>query len=616
MATSSTSHRRWASALILAAITVTTSSFPLRPNDRVATSPSRSHAAAVPLRSSPNVDNGSSNSNNIGVNGSRRNRRKQRLPDNNLYETLGANSAMSRSAIKQRYIALAKETHPDASNNSNGGLVDAADRFNEIAQAWTILSDEKTRRTYDRELAANDFKNDVVKKAGEVAREYGPTARKFYDDYAIPFLRRTTATTLAGWSAVTEVTSEVVSERERENNGVETARDEELNGNNDNNKLSGVTLSEVVKEVSEMERTNVGAGGLEDFGRAFQRVVEAGQNASRQIDGMELQEKSAELRTRADITRTESMEVLERLTDIKSERLRLTFHTSSANFTSTDAIQYLDGFAHGMSSDEVTLMQRMTFKHPIRQDIEAFNVAELDADRRAQEKTELDAELLMRQRAFVEAENNARAAIEAEERARKMLEDAQKQVTESQKMIFEAHKSIRDIDGTVKKADQELTKANTMLKRKRDVVRRELKRKADKVEESMFDQVDNGKVRLNPQFDRSSSMNVMGFEKQSIATIDALMKDEQQIEGEFLRLVEKASRLVSRSERLRLRSEEMIGKQHTMENPQTQHNMENAQTSSNQAVVNAGDAMFDGVSEAMMDAAQISNIARRNAKMY
>ena len=69
----------------------------------------------------------------------------------------------------------------------------------------------------------------------------------------------------------------------------------ELNGNT----LSGVTLSEVVKEVSEMERTNAGAGdALEDFGKAFQRVFEAGRNATRQIDGMEFQEKSLELRMR------------------------------------------------------------------------------------------------------------------------------------------------------------------------------------------------------------------------------------------------------------------------------------------------------------------------------
>ena len=254
-------------------------------------------------------------------------------------------------------------------------------------------------------MAAQDFKDDVIKKAGEVAREYGPTARKFYEEFAIPMLRRTTATTLAGWSAVTEAASTEVASSERE------TRNGELNNKD---KLSGATLSEVVKEVSEMERVNAGADALQDFGRAFQRVIEAGKNATRQIDGVELQEKSMDLRRRADESRAESMKVLGCLTEIKSERLRLTFHTSSANFTSTDAIHYLDGFSNqGISSDdEVTLMQRMTFKHTVQQDIEAFTVAETEFDERMMEKTEVEQQMMGRQRELQEAERNARSALE------------------------------------------------------------------------------------------------------------------------------------------------------------------------------------------------------------
>jgi hypothetical protein len=139
-----------------------------------------------------------------------------------------------------------------------------------------------------------------------------------------------------------------------------------------------------------------------------------------------------------------------------------------------------------------------------------------------------------------------------------VLEIAQKRVAESQKALFEAQKSLRDLDNTVKKADHELSKANTLLKRKRDVVRQELKRKSNTVDGPMFEQTDNGKIRLNPGYDRSS-MNVMGFEEQTLATIESLLKDERRIEGDFLRLVDKSNRLISRSERLRLRSEDLTG---------------------------------------------------------
>jgi len=160
---------------------------------------------------------------------------------------------------------------------------------------------------------------------------------------------------------------------------------------------------------------------------------------------------------------------------------------------------------------------------------------------------------------------------------------------------MDAQKSLRDLDVTVKKADQEVSKARTMLKRKRDVVRQELKRKSNMVvvdhgpnkllEQQLFD--NNGKkvVRINPGYNRSSSMNVMGFEEQALATIESLLKDERRIEGDFLRLVDKASRLVSRSERLRLRSEDLIG--------------EHQQISDTR----------DSISNEMTDAAPISNIA-------
>jgi len=454
---------------------------------------------------------------------------------------------MSRAEIKRRYISLAKETHPDS---SPAARIDD-DRFNEIARAWTVLSDPKTRRAHDRELAAADFKDDFVRRAEEVAREYGPSARKFYDDFAIPFLRRTTATTLAGWSAVAEVTSEAASEREKNGRGAG-----EADGSDD----PAASLSEMVKEVSEMERANAGGGGdaLEDFGKAFQRVFEAAGNATRQIDGMELQEKSAELRERADETRAESMEVLARLNEIKSERLRLTFHTSSANFTSKDAIQYLDGFNGGIVTDDVTLMQRISFKQPMSQSIEAFTAAESEFDKKAREKSEVDQKISRRHTALQKAEKAFKAATEAEERARRVLEEAEKRVVTSQKLVAEAKQSIRDLYVSSRKADQELSKARTALKRKRDAVRRELKKKADTVEGPMFDEEDDGNVRLNPGFDRSS-MNDMGFEDRNLAAIEALLKDERKVEGEFLKLVDKASRLMSRSERLRLRSEELIG---------------------------------------------------------
>ena len=186
-------------------------------------------------------------------------------------------------------------------------------------------------------------------------------------------------------------------------------------------------------------------------------------------------------------------------------------------------------------------------------------------------------------------------ATQAEERVRRMLEDAQMKVAETQSQMLQAQHSLRGLDTTVRRADQELTKADSVLKRKRDVVRRELKRKSDNI-----DGYNEGE-QLNPGYDRSSSMNAMGFdsdevgEDQSAEAIKSLKQKEVRIESQFLALVDKASRLVSRSERLRARSEELIGKE------------QQQQAAMGQVV---GDT-FEGLSAEMID--NISEAARRNA---
>ena len=199
---------------------------------------------------------------------------------------------------------------------------------------------------------------------------------------------------------------------------------------------------------------------------------------------------------------------------------------------------------------------------------------------------------------------------QAEERARKALEDAQRRAVESQRVLFEARRSVRDVDGMVRRADGELAKAKSLLGRKRDAVRRELRRRAvaddgrvsndapgggrssvifDMTDDgrvrlreknddassgayggssSVFYVADDGGVRLNPGFEYRSSMDSMGFETRTKAAIEALREEEFRIGGERARLVEKAGRLASRSERLRLRSEELIGERRRREQQQ------------------------------------------------
>ena len=62
------------------------------------------------------------------------------------YEILGVQRGCDEAALKSAFRKLAMEHHPDR----NGGCEDAAGRFKEINEAYSVLSDPQKRAAYDR----------------------------------------------------------------------------------------------------------------------------------------------------------------------------------------------------------------------------------------------------------------------------------------------------------------------------------------------------------------------------------------------------------------------------------------------------------------------------------
>lgn len=87
------------------------------------------------------------------------------MAEKDYYKILEVPSDAGDEVIKKSFRKLAKKYHPD----TNGGNVQAAQKFQEINEAYSVLSDEKKRKEYD--AARNGKQNQTASSQGTKGRK-------------------------------------------------------------------------------------------------------------------------------------------------------------------------------------------------------------------------------------------------------------------------------------------------------------------------------------------------------------------------------------------------------------------------------------------------------------
>jgi len=67
------------------------------------------------------------------------------------YETLGVTPDAAMSEIRRRYLAVARESHPDFHTGSEAARRRAEVRMRDVNAAWAVLGDVDERAAYDRQ---------------------------------------------------------------------------------------------------------------------------------------------------------------------------------------------------------------------------------------------------------------------------------------------------------------------------------------------------------------------------------------------------------------------------------------------------------------------------------
>jgi DnaJ-class molecular chaperone len=495
-----------------------------------------------------------------------------------LYDVLRGSPTDTRTELKKCYVAMAKKYHPDAltsaamSNAKDGTPISASPMddsidFSEIAAAWRVLSDPKQRKRYDRTLQAEQFSQDVTALASQWGKQAGPAA-KIFETVAIPFIRRTTATTLASFQAaandlnqqqkISTVDTKNVDnvDTKMDHKGAEVLKftndsDADMTAGSSTHSTTSSGIKSGTNSTTSASRTHTTTQPQQqqpDFSRAFKSAMAAARRAGRYVDSMELTEKSEELIARAHKGAQEAEQLQVELQKLAAKRLQMVLHTPGSGLTSADAGTVLEDFNNTVTDlDQLSMWDKLSLKNTVAQEIEELQMCELDFVEMQAMETRDQLEYQKNVLARLSAQSSLAAAVKKEEALRLALDEAQQEAAAQKQALELILRNFTAAEQLCRKSQHDKSRATRLMEKQSERVRAALREK----ERAVF--LVKG---LSEDDAVPDSVTEEEFENRLQELLE-IRQEEKKLVERSAHLEEVAARLLSRANKLKISSEEM-----------------------------------------------------------
>lgn len=460
-----------------------------------------------------------------------------------LYDILDSQPTYTRAELKQRYIALAKICHPDARRINGSAAADPNAKgealdFSEIAAAWRILSDAKQRKRYDRSLRAEEISDNISAWVGDIAKQAAPVVEGF-GNVANNFLRKTTATTLAGVQAA--ATRARSSSKSTEQVGVRTTTTTATTTTSNARNTAGKGAS---RSATSGKVVTTPGNSLSD---TFKSAVDAAMLAGRKMDGLELLEKSEALEARALQESSLAAQTRRGLQAVMQRRLDMALHTPGSGLSAADALVILEDFNKTVA-DDLTAWDRAMLRHTIEYEIQELKTEEREFVKAQTADSKAQTTYRESVQAKFQAQQNLVNAEKAEIIARAAWEAAKDRLLDSKDKLSSSIQNLAQAESQVKKSDWEMEFRALTLERQAEKVRNALRHKQKQVRKEL------GLLDVIPTAVTMTSDNT-----QRLLELEQLRNEERLMAETSSRLELMAERLFERAHSLRQRAIELDG---------------------------------------------------------